>query len=379
MRIVQINSVPNLSTGTVMLENHKRYEAEGNESWRMWGRGRAAENEYEFNFGNKLGTYIDAAQTRIDGKASFHSRAATKRLLAKLNEIQPDLVHLHNLHGYYVNIEMLFNWLATHDCKVEWTLHDCWAFTGHCAYFTYAKCAQWRSHCACSEKCPQLHTYPSTFSSSSSCRWSFEQKRHLFNLLPSERMTLITPSQWLADLVKQSFLSKYPVEVRYNTVDETIFKPTPSDFRERHGVGDRFMILGVASSWTERKGLNDFLRLQKKLDPTKYAIVLVGLNDEQLMCFPEGIIGIKRTDSREELAGIYSTADVFFNPTVEDNYPTVNLEAEACGTAVVTYNTGGCAETVHRHDSLIVEGFDAAVRTINASSSDSSDNREIFA
>ena len=159
-------------------------------------------------------------------------------------------------------------------------------------------------------------------------------------------MTLITPSQWLADLVKQSFLKEYPVEVHYNTIDTNVFKPTPSDFRERYGLVGKKIVLGVASIWDERKGLRDFYKLAQMLDD-QYAIVLVGLSEKQIKELPKNILGIRRTNSPQELAAIYTAADVFFNPTYEDNYPTVNLEAEACGTRVVTYDVGGCKETIH--------------------------------
>lgn len=174
-------------------------------------------------------------------------------------------------------------------------------------------------------------------------------------------MTLITPSRWLEELVKKSFLGQYPVVVRHNEIDRTVFKPTPSDFKERVGIGDRFMILGVASPWTERKGLGDFMRLARELDPERFAIVLVGLSKQQIDELPDGIIGIMRTDSQQELAEIYTAADFFFNPTSEDNYPSVNLEAEACGTPVISYDTGGCRETLHRKESSCVQGYSAAV------------------
>lgn len=361
-----INTVPNGSTGGIMMKEHRELLAAGGESYAFWGRGRAGEGDREMRFATDAEVRRDALQTRLDGRAGFHSKVATRRLLERLDEIKPDVVHLHNLHGYYVNVEMLFEWLAARECKVEWTLHDCWAFTGHCAYFTYAKCAQWKTHCAYSEeRCPQLGAYPKTYSKTS-CAWNFDQKRRLFNLVPAGRMKLITPSQWLSDLVAESFLSEYPVEVRRNTIDTSVFKPTPSDFRERYGIGDRFMVLGVASPWTKRKGLTDFVRLAKELDSEKYAIVLVGLSEKQVKEMPAVIVGLARTDSREELAGIYSAADVFFNPTVEDNYPTVNLEAEACGTPVVTYDAGGCAETVRRGDSCVVEGYEGAFKTLSA-------------
>lgn len=360
---VHINTVPNGSTGGIMMKEHRELLAVGEESFAFWGRGRDAEDEHEMRFASDLEVKADVLQTRLDGKAGFHSKAATKRLLARLDKINPDVVHLHNLHGYYLNVEMLFEWLAEHDCKVEWTLHDCWAFTGHCAYFTYVKCAQWKDRCAYGKPCPQLDTYPKTISPIS-CKWNFEQKKRLFNLMPAERMKLITPSRWLEGLVKQSFLSKYPVEVRHNTIDRTVFKPTLGDFRERHGIGDRFMILGVASPWTERKGLTDFVRLAGKLDSEKYAIVLVGLNEKQVAAMPDSVVALGRTDSAQELAAIYTAADVFFNPTHEDNFPTVNLEAEACGTPVVTYDTGGCAETLQREESCTVQEFKAALYQI---------------
>ena len=358
-----INTVPNGSTGGIMMKEHKELLAKGEDSYAFWGRGRDAQDGHEMKFASDFEVKRDALETRVDGKAGFHSVAATRRLLNRLDEIKPDVVHLHNLHGYYVNIAMLFEWLAQHDCKVEWTLHDCWAFTGHCAHFTYVKCAQWKTHCAYSEPCSQLNTYPKTYSKRS-CAWNFEQKKRLFNLVPADRMRLITPSHWLEGLVKESFLSKYPVEVRHNTIDTSVFKPTPSDFRERYGIGDRFMILGVASPWTERKGLGDFIRLAGELDSSKYVIVLVGLSERQIKELPDGIIGLTRTDSPQNLAAIYSTADVFFNPTVEDNFPTVNLEAEACGTPVVTYDTGGCAETARLLGSCVVAGYDAALCNI---------------
>ena len=357
-----INTVPNGSTGGIMMKEHKELLAAGEDSYAFWGRGRGIENANEMRFVSDLEVKLDVLQTRLDGKAGFHSKTATKRLLARLDEIAPDVVHLHNLHGYYLNIEMLFGWLANHDCRVEWTLHDCWAFTGHCAYFTYAKCSEWKARCG--DSCAQLGTYPATFSKGS-CSWNYDQKKRLFNLVPADRMELITPSKWLADLVRQSFLAKYPVEVRYNTIDASVFKPTPSDFRERYGIGSRFMVLGVASPWTERKGLADFIKLANGLNSEEYAIVLVGLSEKQLKELPVNIIGLARTDSLQELASIYTAADVFFNPTREDNYPTTLLEAQACGTSALTYLVGGCAEALSAKGSCAVVGFDAALRFID--------------
>lgn len=365
LRYVQINSFYNGSTGTIMRNLHRSLTDRGVESYVFWGRRHETVSGHEQCCATRLGYLSHGVMVRLDDRMGFHSKRDTARLLRRLDEIDPDVVHLHNIHGYYVNIEMLFGWLSSHRCQVRWTLHDCWAFTGHCAYFTYVKCAQWQSHCAYFEGCPQLGTYPKTFCRRN-CARNFEDKRRIFTSVPPKRMTLITPSHWLEGLVRQSFLKDYPVDVRHNTVDTSVFKPTPSNFRERYGIGDRFMVLGVASPWTERKGLSDFVCLAGELDSDWFVVVLVGLSEKQLETLPEKILGISRTDSQEELADIYTAADVFFNPTQEDNFPTVNLEAEACGTPVITYDTGGCRETIRDERSLVVADFQDAFNKIKS-------------
>ena len=374
LRYVQLNSFYNGSTGSIMRGLHSQLSSRGVDSYCFWGRRHESIDDHMQRCATKPEVYLHGVMTRLCDRMGFYSKWDTARLLRRLDEIDPDVVHLHNIHGYWVNIEMLFGWLAAHRCQVRWTLHDCWAFTGHCAHFTYAKCAQWKTHCAYSNSCPQLDTYPKTISKAS-CARNFEDKKRIFTSVPPERMTLITPSQWLSNLVEESFLNGYPVEVRHNTIDRTVFKPTPSAFREQYGIGDRFMILGVANPWTDRKGLGDFVRLARELDTDRCTLVLVGLSKKQVRELPEGIIGMTRTDSPQELSGIYSTADVFFNPTIEDNYPTVNLEAEACGTTVVTYDTGGCGETLRMCESRCVEGFPQAIEVIEKEMSDGEHHR----
>ena len=344
LRYVQVNSVPYGSTGGIMLRLHRGLVARGIDSRVCWGRGRAAEETSELNFGSKLGVITDAALTRFDGRAGFHSRAATKRLISFMDKFDPDVVHLHNLHGYFVNVEMLFEWLARHRCQVRWTLHDCWAFTGHCAHFTYVKCAQWQSHCAYGKPCPQLDTYPKTISRRS-CARNFEDKKSIFTSIPQGRMTLITPSHWLAELVERSFLKDYVVEVRHNTVDGSVFKPTPSVFRERYGIADRFMILGVASPWTERKGLGDFVRLARELDSDRYVIVLIGLSKRQIKVLSsKKIIALPRAKSAQELAEAYTAADVFVHPGLEETFGMTVAEAGSCGTSVIIRKGTACEE-----------------------------------
>ena len=348
---VQINCVPNGSTGGIMLDEHKARLGRGDASYAFWGRGRGPVNEGEWKFANEFGCKAHALLDRLTGKHGFYSSFATRRLLRRLDEIAPDVVHLHNIHGYYVNIPMLFGWLADHDCKVEWTLHDCWAFTGHCAHFTYVKCAQWKTHCAHSEKCPKLHAYPKTYSLHT-CSWNFEQKKKYFTLVPVERMKLITPSKWLADLVGESFLAKYPVEVRHNTIDTHVFKPTPSDFRARYGIGKRFMVLGVAFPWNERKGLSDFVRLAAELDSDKFVVVLVGLTEKQTSQIGQQIIAVPKLDDKKALAEAYSAADVFVHPSIEETYGMTVVEAQACGTTVIVTEGSACAEIARKDASI---------------------------
>ena len=351
MRVLFINSVCGIrSTGRICTDLAAEFEAEGNEVRIAYGREEVPEQfrKYSVRIGSDLDTKLHGLRTRLLDEHGLGSCGATRRFLAWAEEYDPDLLWLHNIHGYYINYELLFDWIKRRpEMEVRWTLHDCWAFTGHCSHFTTVNCEQWKRHCS---YCVQKMRYPASVLIDNS-KQNFDRKRTAF--CGVRNMTLITPSQWLADLVKQSFLKEYPVEVHYNTIDTSVFKPTPSDFRERYGLKDKKIALGVASVWNERKGLPDLLKLSELLDD-KWRVVIVGLNQRQLAELPEKVIGIERTNSAEELAEIYTAADVFVNPTYEDNYPTVILEAEACGTRVVTYDTGGCREGVKRAASVVV-------------------------
>lgn len=347
MRYVQINAYSGGWADSIIFKKHRELVAAGDESWVFWARGKHEQDDHLQRIASYPEVCLDAALTRLDGRPGFHSKAITRRLLKKLDEIDPDVVHLHLLLVYYINVEMLFEWLAAHRCKVVWTLHDCWAFTGHCIYFTYAKCTQWRSGCAASTSCPQRRTYPETLAGDSSVRWSYERKKRLFTMLPAERVQLITPSQWLAGLVKQSFLGKYDVKVVHDTVNTDVFKPTPSDFRERQGLEGRFLVLGVAASWSERKGLPVFVQLAKELDPARFAVVVVGLSKKQIKrvkAEAPSIVALPRTNSMRELAEIYTACDVLLNPSAEETFGMNVAEAAACGTGAIVVEGSACAE-----------------------------------
>lgn len=345
LRYVQINAYANGWADSVIFSKHRELQAQGHDSWVFWARGEHERDERMQRIAAYPEVCLDALLTRIDGRAGFHSKGVTRRLLRKLDEIDPDVVHLHLLLGYYINVEMLFEWLAAHRCEVVWTLHDCWAFTGHCIHFNCAQCDQWKTGCAVCGSCPQKRTYPETcLGGDRSVRWSFAEKKRLFTMLPSERMQLITPSRWLANLVKQSFLAKYDVEVIHNTVDTSVFKPTPSDFREWYGIGDRFMVLGVASKWNERKGLDVFVGIAKELDPRRFAIVAVGLSKSQIKQVQGSLVALPHTDSQHKLAEAYTAADILLNPSAEETFGMNVAEAAACGTRSIVVEGSACAE-----------------------------------
>jgi len=353
MRILMINVVCGIrSTGRICTDLAAALEAEGHEVRIAYGRETVPEQyrKYAVKIGSNFDAKLAALQTRLIDNHGFSNRAATRRFLAWAESYQPDLLWLHNIHGYYIHVGLLFDWIKRHpNLQVKWTLHDCWAFTGHCAYFTAAKCEQWKSGC---RSCSQKKEYPACLLRSDVER-NYLRKRKAFTGV--QHMTLITPSKWLANLVGESFLLEYPVEVVPNTIDTSIFKPTPGDFRQRYGLEQKRIVLGVASTWDERKGLKDFLALSELLPP-EYQIVLVGLGKKQLSALPKGILGLERTNSPRELAEIYTAADVFVNPTYQDNYPTVNLEARACGTPIITYQTGGSPESAGKQAVLVAHG-----------------------
>lgn len=364
MNVLIINSVCGIgSTGKICFQAAQEFEAQGHTVKIAYGRDGFVPDAckpYAVRIGTDLGVRLHGIYSRITDRHAFGSKAATQKFLAWAEQYDPDLLWLHNLHGYYLHIGLLFRWIKSRPhMQVKWTLHDCWSFTGHCAHFDYIGCEKWKTGC---HSCPQKSSYPGSLLWDASAK-NYTQKKALFTGIPN--MTLITPSVWLAEKVKQSFLGEYPVQVRYNTIDETVFQPTPGDFRQHHHLDGKTVILGVASAWSDRKGLSDFTKLRQLLGED-YAIVLVGLTEQQCQLVPAGIIAFPRTHSAGELAQIYSAADIFVNFTYEDTYPTVNLEAQACGTPVVCYDTGGCKETLNASGILIPKGdLQAAVGAIS--------------
>lgn len=332
MRIVQINAVPYGSTGRIMFSladalKNQRHDVLCTAGFTWKGCDRkdffVTSNIWE----KKLHTVLAA----ITGKNGCYSILATRKLLRRLDEFQPDLIHLHNLHCWFLNLPMFFDYIKQRNIPIIWTLHDCWSFTGHCPHFEDIGCERWKNGC---HTCGLYKQYPRCLFDDA--RKQYELKKQWFTGV--DKLTLVTPSQWLAKCVKDSFLSNYPVRIIPNGIDLDTFSSIKPTKRSNGPV-----VLGVAYAWDRKKGLDIFIKLREWL-PDHYKIVLVGTDDKVDKMLPQGITSIHRTQDQHELAMLYSSADVFVNPTREDNFPTVNIEALACGTPVITFRTGGSPE-----------------------------------
>ena len=349
MIVLQINvAVNTTSTGKITERIGLVVQANGYKSVIAYGRKSPNSTSETIKIGTELDIKLHGLKTRLFDKHAFGSTTATKKLVAQIKQLNPDVIHLHNLHGYYININILFQYLKKANKPVVWTLHDCWPFTGHCSYFSFVQCDKWKTQC---HHCPLCKRYPESFFIDNSFS-NFNIKKELFNGL--QNMVLVTPSHWLKNLLHQSFLQTYPVKVIHNGIDLSTFLPVQNEaLKNKIGAQHKHIILGVASIWDRRKGLNDFLKLAAILNSTE-VIVLVGLPIEIIKTLPANIIGIKRTESMDELVALYSMATVFINPTWVDNFPTTNIEALATGTPVITYNTGGSIEAIDDTTGFVV-------------------------
>lgn len=369
MRIAEINMLHYGSTGKIMLGVAACARESGHEvrcfsprAYQRYGKMPTPKIENHTYFGSHWENMFHYILSRLTGFTGCGSVVGTKQLLRKLDAFQPDIIHLHNLHNCSICVPMLFRYIKKRNIPTVWTLHDCWSMTGKCPHFTMVKCDKWKTGC---HQCGQINEYPKSFVDRTKTMWKWKKKW----FTGVENLTIVTPSQWLADLVKQSYLKDYPVRVIHNGIDLNVFKPTPSDFREKHGISqDERVILGVAFGWGKRKGLDVFVELAKRLNKS-FRIVLVGTSDEIDAELPDSVLSIHTTQNQKELAEIYSVADLFVNPTREENYPTVNMEAIACGTPVLTFRTGGSPEILNEKTGVVVpcedmDALEGAIRMI---------------
>lgn len=350
MKILQINSIVNSgSTGRIAEEIGSQIIKEGHESYIAFGRGNRPSASKLIKIGSFKDVLLHGLYSLFFDKHGFGSIQSTRKLIKQIDEIKPDVIGLHNVHGYYINVELLFNYIKIKNIPIIWTFHDCWPFTGHCAYFDSISCEKWKTACT---NCELKNKYPKSILIDNSSH-NYFKKKNLFNQV--NNVTIVTPSIWLKNIVKDSFLKHSVVHIP-NGVDLTVFKPVLdlNEIKDKYNIGSKKVVLGVASIWDKRKGLDDFIKL--KFDSnSEVKIVLVGLSKLQIKNLPPNIIGIERTESISELAALYSLADVFVNPTYIDNFPTTNIESLACGTPVITYKTGGSPEAIDEFTGIIVE------------------------
>lgn len=347
MKVLQINTFGNLSTGRIAVDLYNVLKENGHDGLVAYARNTISDGVPHYVIGSMKNVYVDALLTRITDRAGFFSTSATVKLIEKIKQYDPDVIHLHNLHGYYINVEVLFDYLRKCGKPVVWTLHDCWAFTGHCCHFSAIKCDKWKIGCY---KCPQKHSYPASYVDHS--KSNYLKKKELFTSI--ENMHIVTVSKWLEEVTRQSYLKAYPIETIYNGIDTSVFKPTKSDVKKRLNIENRKVILGVASTWSPNKGLRDFVKLSKMITED-YIIVLVGVNKKQIKTLPNNIIGLSRTNNVNELVELYSAADVFFNASIEETFGLPTVEAMACGTPAIVYDCTALPEVISEESGKIVE------------------------
>jgi len=351
MKVLQINTTVNFSSiGRIAEDIGKVLMKNGHQSYIAFGRGNRPSASELIRIGNKVDVYLHVLQTRLFDNHGLASVSATKKLIQEIEKINPDVIGLHNLTGYYINIEILFDYLNARQIPVLWTLFDCWAITGHCTYFDVIGCEKWKIQC---NHCPNLNDYPLTWCDNS--KRNFRIKKELFT--KNKNLHLLVNSNWLEAYVKQSFLKDIPVHVTPSAIDIEVFKCQESNILNEYGLNGKKVLLGCASDWVERKGLKDLVQLSQIVG-NEYRVVVIGVTKKQQANLPESVTGIQRTENINQLAAWYSSAFAFVNPTYQDNFPTTNLEALSCGTPVVTYNTGGSPEAIDQHTGRVVEKGD---------------------
>lgn len=345
MKVIQINAVYGYgSTGVIVKDIENALLEEGNESRIVYQHSNLVKTDINgLQMGNVVDWKIHAILTRVLGKQGYASGNSTKRLIKYLETEKPDIVHLHNLHANYININQLLSYLAKKNIATILTLHDCWFFTGKCFHFTMCGCEKWKIGCG---KCPQnKEDVKSLFWDKS--KQVFKDKKEKFQAI--QNLTIVGCSDWIKNLAKESpiFRNKQLVRI-YNGVDTDIFHPKKENkFRETYGLTGQFIILGMANKWLQDMNKETFRKIRETLLPDEL-IVIVGCSEEQKSELKQyfNVLSIGYISNRNKLAEIYSAADVFVNMTFEDTLPTVNMESICCGTPVITYNSCGSPELI---------------------------------
>lgn len=346
--LLQINvDANNGSNGSIARDIGSIALAKGWKSYIAYGRRAIPSDSELIRIGNNIDIGIHGVITRLFDLHGLGSIITTFFFLRKVKKIKPDIVHLHNIHGYFINYRMLFKYLVKEDIPIVWTFHDCWPFTGHCGHFVAYKCEKWKEQCG---NCPATHYYPASLFLDNST-FNFKLKKKVF--LSAKDIHITTVSNWLYGLVKQSFFSNYPISVVYDSVDTSTFKYTESNLREVYGLQRKFVLLAVAANWTKAKGWNDYISLSRIL-PQDCVIMLLGVKDDEIKELPKEIIGVPRVEGKQKLAEYYSMADVLLNLSYQETFGMTTAEAMACGTPGISYNVTACPELLTPETGIVV-------------------------
>ncbi|MBO5480982.1 MAG: glycosyltransferase [Clostridia bacterium] len=353
MKILQINAVYGTgSTGRIVADISDTIKRAGGESFVAY-QSTIEPVENAFVMGSSFTRKVDALRARVFGLQAYGSKRATKRLLRWMDEIKPDVVHLHNLHSHYIHLPLLCKYLAKKDIPTVITLHDCWFFTGKCTHYTSAKCNKWQTGCG---NCPQLKKdIPSWLFDRTAKMW--KDKKELFSAIP--RLAVIGVSDWITNEAKKSFLQNAKIIQRiYNWIDLQTFYPREENIREQyHLPKDKFLIFCIGAGWNNRmEKWRDLLRLAQKL-PSNMHIVLGG-SVQSPQDLPDNITSIGYIHSTENLAKLYAGVDAYVHLSREDTFGKVIAEAMACGTPAVVYNATACPELVGKGCGYVVKTGD---------------------
>lgn len=355
-RILQINTCINKSTGRITQQIGEKAISQGWDSFIAYS---ARETEFQsksklYRIGSKWGSYIHAFIARIFDNQGLLSYFATRKFIKEIKQLNPDIIHLHNIHGYYLNYPLLFKFLSSYKKPVVWTLHDCWPFTGHCVHYTDINCFKWKTQC---QNCPKKISYPTSYVFDRS-KVNYRKKKESFNSVIN--LTIVPVSYWLGNVVKQSILGEKPICVIQNGIDINSFYPRIDKIdivKRKYNLIGKYVILGVAVGWSEDVGLSDFIKLRCELSD-RFAIVMVGVTPEVKAKLPDNIVSIPRTNCIDELAELYSSADILFNGSFQETFGLVTAEAISCGTPVIVYNSTACPEIVTKDTGYIADQKD---------------------
>lgn len=349
MKVLFINTVfERSSTGRIIHDICVRLRQQGHDSMVIYGRYPVQSEFPSMCFNSKIENILHGVNTRLFDRHGFGPKATTKKIIETIKHYQPDIIHLHNIHGYYVNIKLLFQFLKQMDLPVVWTVHDCWPYTGHCVYYDYIGCDKWKTECC---QCPKKREYPASYGIDNSKR-NYNQKRELFNSIPN--LTLVAVSDWLKEQLGMSFLKHHRIQRIYNGIDQTVFRPIKTDIKKRMGLEGKKVFLAVSDGWSERKGKNLLYQFTDYLNPDE-VLIMVGLSEKDLKSCPKQLLGMGRTENLQQLVELYSAADIVLNPSYEETFGMITAEALSCGTPVIVSNATASPELVNSTCGRIIE------------------------